>query len=721
MRIALGLLLLTASAPALGDCPHWTIPTIFHYPSPVTAPEMLLADMDGDGHPDAITVLPYLQIAHGRDSGFGRIETPEPQFFFSAAAVADFNRDGRLDLVRGFSAGADDASAEVQLGGANGSLGEAKPLGPLQPLRLAAADLNGDGRPDVVAINSANEVLTLIGDGSGGFGEPTHTGARSQSSLLATADFNGDGMADVALADADVRVFVSDGRGGLRVYATLPLGGVSSGLAAGDFDGDGRIDLAASIRDSNTVVVLLAGGNGFREAARLATSASPAQIVVTDFDKNHADDLAVVSKDSVTLWLGGSGGAFRRAPDVPFPGARSVAVQDVSGDGLPDLVVYNQSQIGTFPGLGNGRFRTIEDSPGASAFRIATGDLDGDGDTDIVELGIFYTLSFNTPTSTILRNQGGALFGSDQLPYIDYSPRDLRLADVDGDGRPEILVVAAGQQAVANYTMQPAYVNVYRLHDGKYLRDFTFKADGVPSTSIATGDFDGDGRMDVAILTAPGNMDIVAFRPGPQVIAHFAVPENAGPIAAADFNGDGILDLLLLRHYSEYPLKEDGSVSVLPGLGGGRFGDAIFLARDVTAHQAKLGDFDGDGRPDVLIDGADVKIAYTNGFAFDVRSIDVSTCGEYFGPIQAIADADGDGHDDLFASNGEDAIRVLYMGGRNAPLRNTASFSVDVPYQATFAVADVDGIEGADVVTSNYETEIYRGVCGAAAQRRRAR
>src|SRR6185369_4788272 len=123
----------------------------------------------------------------------------------------------------------------------------------------------------------ANEVLTLIGDGSGGFSEAVHTGVRSQSTLLAIADFNGDGMQDVALSDADVRVFLSDGRGGMRAYATLPLGGVSSGLAAGDFDGDGRSDLAASIRDSGSVVVLLAGGNGFREAARLATGASPAQ------------------------------------------------------------------------------------------------------------------------------------------------------------------------------------------------------------------------------------------------------------------------------------------------------------------------------------------------------------------------------------------------------------------------------------------------------------
>ena len=193
MRIALGLLLLT-SVPALADCPHWTIPTVFQYDVAVTAPEMLLADIDGDGHPDAITVSPSLRIAHGRDSGFGKVDTLDPKFAFSAAAVADFNRDGRLDLVRGFSAGAGDASAEILLGGVNGALGEPKPLGPLQPTRLAAADLNGDGRPDVVAINSANEVLTLIGDGSGGFSEAVHTGVRSQSTLLAIADFNGDGM-----------------------------------------------------------------------------------------------------------------------------------------------------------------------------------------------------------------------------------------------------------------------------------------------------------------------------------------------------------------------------------------------------------------------------------------------------------------------------------------------------------------------------------------------
>lgn len=697
---------LVAGAAAHASCPQWSVSTSFPFPSPpLTVSDVAFADLDGDGRVEAILAGRGIYIAEGMDSGFGPMEKRDTNLLFNAVASGDFDGDGRPDLVRGYTFPALDRSAEILLN-KNGKLGDAQPLGAMQPARLLAADLNGDRHADIVAVSGSNEIVTAIGDGAGGFGPLIHTGIKALPTAVAAGDFNGDGRADVATGDG---VFLGDGTGRFTQYATLSLGGTVSALATGDFNGDRRVDLAAALGDG--VAILTATGNGFRETARLATS-DASQIAVADFDRNGADDLAILQKDGISIWMSAGDGAFRRAPDVKTLFPQRIAALDATGDSNPDLVVTGRFAIDVLPGTGNGSFRQIDLQAGLPASFLATGDLDGDGDTDAVAVGIFYTLSFNSPAGIILRNEHGALVRQ-SLPGLDRFATGMRLADLDGDGVPEILVAVYGSHTPSGVISTPASIYVYRSHGTTILLDRKLDAPGTEETYFVTGDFDNDGRQDVAMLTSEGNVDVVAFAGEPHVIGHVAIPEHAVPAGVGDIDRDGRMDLVLLRPYSTSGAK-DGFVTVLPGLGGGAFGSPITVVDNAFVSRALVGDFDGDRRADIIVETLDtIEIAYSNGRTFDVRRSAKSDIDD----LRQVADVDGDGHDDVLAVSEETDFAVLYMGGRAAGPARISRFAIPLGYFATFTLGDFDGDGSLDILSTE-DGALHHGVCGSTPRRR---
>jgi len=324
-----------------------------------TGNTVLTADFNGDGFPDLV-ILGNNTISVLLGNGDGTFTAaPSPSNDLPGAiAVGDFNGDGIPDLA--VAPVLDEGNSEVLLGNgdgtfsiANGSLGIGS--GVATSNSIAAADFNGDGKLDIVEACASlgdqpcNLLLIQSGNGDGTFIEFSSVPLSflgSQS--MAVGDFNGDGQPDVAVTNSGtngVNVFLNNG-GGLSAVSAIPATGTGpTSIAAADFNGDGKLDLAVANYGSNNVTILLGNGDGtFTAAASPATGTAPNSVAVADFNGDGVPDLAVANAGSsnVTILLGNGDGTFTAAAGpAADTGSTSVVLADFNGDGKEDLVVAN--------------------------------------------------------------------------------------------------------------------------------------------------------------------------------------------------------------------------------------------------------------------------------------------------------------------------------------------------------------------------------------------
>ncbi|MGN6430812.1 MAG: FG-GAP repeat domain-containing protein, partial [Gaiellaceae bacterium] len=274
-----------------------------------------------------------------------------------------------------------------------------------QTCSLASADFNGDGSPDLaVAISSGSAVAILLGDGSGHFsaapGSPVPVGGTPEG--VVSADVNGDGRPDLVVPVADstgritgIEVLLGDGAGGFVPAPGSPvlfLAGDSLAVAAADLNGDGKVDLAVANTALNEVQVLLGDGSGsFAEPVSVESLPDPHAIGVGDVDGNGTPDLAVLGTNGVSILLGDGTGHFAAAPGSPVHCVGDdLLVADLNGDGTPDLAVANADAgaISVEMASGGGRFRQAAYAPFSAGYPLllSAADFEGDGKTDIVAL-----------------------------------------------------------------------------------------------------------------------------------------------------------------------------------------------------------------------------------------------------------------------------------------------------------------------------------------------
>jgi hypothetical protein len=347
--------------------------------------------------------------------------------------VADVNGDGQPDLV---VANNTDSAAGVLLGTGNGLFGAAATFSTglnSFPSAVAVADVNGDGRPDLLTANTNSTAGVLLGTGTGSFGPATtfSTGSNGYPSAIAVADVNGDGQPDLLVTNQNrhnVGVLLGTGTGAFGPVATFSTGLGSSPIAlvVADVNGDGRPDVLTANQATNAVGVLLGLGNGtFQAVATYSTgsNSAPYNLAVADVSGDGRPDLLVANPGSnaVGVLLGTGSGSFGAITTFStgsgsFP--TGVAVADANGDGRPDLLVsdfYNGAAV--LPGTGNGAFgaaTTYGTGTNSYPTSLAAADVNGDGQPDLLTanegngtIGVLLNASAAKPALTGLSPASG--------------------------------------------------------------------------------------------------------------------------------------------------------------------------------------------------------------------------------------------------------------------------------------------------------------------------
>jgi len=364
----------------------------------LSATSAAIADFNGDGKPDIVTGggNPSIAVLNnvtppGRGASFAPGYRSLDGITNRDLAAVDVNGDGKPDVV-GISNTADRVAVFIGVGDGTFAPWSLYFTGD-GPIALAARDFNGDGKPDVVGIsNTADRVAVFIGVGDGTFAPWSLYFTGDGPIALAARDFNGDGKLDIVTADANgktLSLLANNGDGTLATVVSTSIGGGTPNfLATADFDGDGDLDIAVGTTAPNAVVIFTNTGGVFTRSAEILADAVLTSLAAVDANGDGKADLFFGFGTDTSIRYAKNNGAGFDVSLVPAGGAMGgIVVRDITGDGLPDLVttLRTTSRLSIMPQLGAGGFGApIFSSLNFNRNKLLLADLDEDGDLDAV-------------------------------------------------------------------------------------------------------------------------------------------------------------------------------------------------------------------------------------------------------------------------------------------------------------------------------------------------
>jgi hypothetical protein len=510
-----------------------------------------------------------------------------------AVAVGDFNGDGNADLAVANQCQSNgkcsNGSVGVLLGNGDGTFQIAQNYasGGSYTTAVAASDLNGDRRTDLVLVNQCRafgscgvgSVSVLLGNGDGTF-QPGQNyisdGVFAQS--LGVADWNGDKKPDLAVVNqcqsgttctGTVTVLLGNGDGTFQVPPSYASGSYDAdSVAVGDLNKDGKLDLVVanlcqknncSQGNNGIVSVLLGNGNGtLQPAQKYATGGFGASsVAIGDFNGDSNADVVVANQcstsdcksgGSVSVLLGNGNGTLQAATTYSSGGytALSVAIADFNKDGNLDLAVANQCQdnscqngaVSVLLGNGNGTFQPAQNfwSAGYKTDSVAVGDFNKDGNADLVATSQCQDTSCQNGGVSVLLGNGNGTFQTAQSYSSGGSQADsVVITDLNGDGKAD-LVVSNLCQSTAGCD-SGVVSSLLGRGNGTFGGAHAYGSGGQSAYSLVTGDFNGDGNADVVV--ANGDSTCVLLGNGDGTLR---TPVHYFPggifISSGDFNGD---------------------------------------------------------------------------------------------------------------------------------------------------------------------------------------
>jgi hypothetical protein len=440
----------------------------------------LLADLDGNGGLDITVVNATEDASVLFNNGLGGF-SEALRFGVGGEPIdvraGEMNGDGRPDLVfinntRELVVALTTAEGALTPIGApidypTGRAPDTATLVPTTAAAIAAGDIDGDGKVDLVATGTLpydEGMKALFNRGSGTFGNPVRLDITYVApGTLAIADLNGDVTMDLISGNQYPCVSITS-RGGSSTTPRCYMDGADGhpmSLALGDIDGDARIDLAV-VRASGTRILTNNVNGIFTETDQLGGISAPrVSATLADLNGDGRAELLIASgadpgtTGSVALFINDGSGHF---PTQTFFNAGSspsaIAVADLNGDRWPDIAVANsrnttcsgaQGTIDILFGDGTGGFRGAVRTGGGGYETIAAADMDGDGDVDLVALDEISHEGGWTQTSrvNVFVNDGSGRFAGPLQYATGSDPTSMIVQDLNGDGRPDIAVATS--------------------------------------------------------------------------------------------------------------------------------------------------------------------------------------------------------------------------------------------------------------------------------------
>jgi hypothetical protein len=468
------------------------------------------------------------------------------------------------------------------------------------------------------------------------------TGGAPQS--LAIGDFNRDGRVDVVVcntANATVGVLLGNVDGTFQAQGEYPVAGYPTGVAVGDFNKDGKLDLVVSSQGGFAgVSILLGNGDGtFQPYVFYSAGVYPDALAVGDFNKDGNLDVAVASEDSFVYILSGDGkGGFGTPASYPTGGSpRSIVAGDFNNDGYLDLATANYagSSVSVLLNNGNGTFKANQDyNTGSGCISVAAGDLRHIGRLDLV------AGAQGVGQVWVLLSNGDGTFQKG-VPYAagEGFAAIVALGDFNGDGKLDVAVTS--DTAAGFVSVLPG------KGDGTLQASIAFGTGSYP-LGIAVADFNTDGKVDLATVndSTPGSISVLLSN-GPSFFGgHTDYGLGSGPSAIinVDVNGDGTPDLVLVDN-------SDDLMFVLTGKGDGTFNPPVNYA--APSHPAAIasGDFNRDHHLDLVTanEGGSVSVFLNNGDGTFGAASEFATAGQSAGV--AVGDFNKDGFLDIVATD----------------------------------------------------------------------
>jgi hypothetical protein len=397
------------------------------------------------------------------------------------------------------------------------------------PQSIAAVDVNGDGKIDLVSASAntqGNTLTVMTNNGAGVFGFNATLTVGSRPTSVIASDVNNDGKPDLICANSGnlpfqpgntLSIFTNDGSGGFGSNATLTVGSAPQSIIAADVNGDSFTDLISANNGTNTLSVLTNDGSGvFGFNATLTVGNYPFSVVATDVNGDGKLDLiATVGTGFTVLTNNGSGVFGSNATYTVVNGISYITSADVNGDGKVDvtfsagtaLIVFTNNGIG---GFGSNATYTVSSG---NPRQVTAADMNGDGKVDLI------CADFPFPSGgvslSVFTNNGGGGFALASSPRVfGAGPWGVTAADVNGDGKLDLIS--------ANY------------HDTTL------------SVLINTSTFPQPTSTPTLTINPSGNRMLIAW---PSASAGWSLQQNSD-LTTANWSPSG---------YSGYPIVDDGT------------------------------------------------------------------------------------------------------------------------------------------------------------------
>ena len=603
-----------------------------------------VGDIDGDGKQDLavangsnfISVLRNTSII-GSVTFATRLDLPTAQSQLKSIVIGDLNGDGKLDLISGNSSG-----NSVSILKNKSSIGTISFESKLDfgvganPISLVIGDINGDGKPDLMAANNGGNSIGILRNNPQPFPPKI-------ISIIPTIGKEGDTVSIIG-----------------KYFNNFPANNVV-------FFGANQATVSSST--DTTLTVIVPSGATFAPITVLNVSTTFSASSLQYFNPIYSPN-----KDSIT--------SADIAPKVDFVTGStptSVAIGDIDGDGKSDMVIVNNYSNSVSVLLNTGSNGTVSFAPkvdfvtGIAPISVAIGDLNGDGKLDLVVVN-------NSGNSiSVLRNtsSGGTISFATKVDIVTGQVYSICIGDLDGDGRPDL---------VTNYVSNNRVViwrNIGNINNINFTGVSTSTSTGTSPISIAIGDMDGDGKPDlitannygsglggnsVSILRNTSSITFFSFAPKVD-IGTGAAPQS---VAIGDLNGDGKLDIAI-ANYGNNTVSLFANTSSIDTLG---FAPKIDFTTGSNPTQVTIGDINGDGKPDLATSNSG-----SNTVSI-LRNIGNSSTISFYNKVDfttssspnsvAIGDINGDGKPDLaLANTGSNTVSVLSNNSQLPPTINT--------------------------------------------------